>query len=255
MEFTVKKAYILTGLAVVVIVVAGAGFVRFSSTDSFCYLCHFHGSFTGPWEASAHYKAGVRCADCHIPHDPTGYLRAKWSGARDAVKVMNSAVDYDTIDIVSRVPDEECEKCHRAYRKVNLSAGEDMPFEMAIELESVYYGHLRHDEVIEICLRCHTKERSFVTANYMTCASCHAGLTHEYAVKYEFHFPSADRCSTCHNGRVHVPAEYAEGLEDGGTFFYNDCTAGGVITDGLPPRGENCHRCHPKLEPAMDAVQ
>ena len=253
MELIIKKAYVLIAIVVVIVCVAGAAFVQFSSTDTFCYLCHFHGSFTGPWEASAHFKEGVSCADCHIPHNIEGFIYAKWYGAGDAIEVMNSDIDYDTIDIASRVADEDCTKCHRAYRKVNMAAGADLPFELAIKVDSLYFDHARHSDVAEVCLRCHTRETSFSAVNYMTCGSCHYGLTHKYQAKYDVHVPSADRCSMCHTGRVHVPAEYADGLDDGGLFFYNDCTAAGLIRDGVPPKGENCEKCHPPVRPATDA--
>jgi nitrate/TMAO reductase-like tetraheme cytochrome c subunit len=255
MEFIIKKAYIIIAIVVVAVCVAGLGFIEFSSTDKFCYLCHFHESFTEPWEASAHYKKGTHCADCHIPHDATGFIHAKWNGSRDAIEVMNSDIDYDMIDIVARVPDAECIKCHRAYLKVNLSAGEDMPFEMAIKVDSLYFDHARHEEVTEVCLRCHTREKSYAAVNYMTCGSCHYGLTHTHQDKYDVHVPSADRCSVCHTGRVHVPAEYADGLDDGGLFFYNDCTAAKFIPDGVPSKGENCERCHPPVGPATEIGQ
>ena len=55
----IKKAHVIWAAVVVAAGAAGFGFLEFSSTNTFCYLCHFDARFQEPWRASAHFKEGV----------------------------------------------------------------------------------------------------------------------------------------------------------------------------------------------------
>lgn len=249
----IKKAYVIWTVVVVAAGAAGFGLLEFSSANTFCYLCHFDARFQEPWRASAHFKEGVHCKDCHFGPGVFGLVDAKWLGAKDAVIALTTAEDFNNLDIYTRAKEEKCKKCHNAFKQVNVVAGEDLEPALAAGVDALAYGHRRHDEIREICLRCHTEQVYFVSVNYMTCDSCHAGLVHKKQRKYERAVPPADSCSRCHTGRVHVWGAKAAGLDDGGLFFFNDCPANRrTIREGVLPPSANCDRCHPPLARAEE---
>lgn len=255
MALTVKigKKLIVVAAVVVAAGVGGFGLLEFSSSNPFCYLCHFDARFQEPWRASAHFKEGVRCKDCHFGPGVFGLVDAKWLGAKDAVIALTTAEDFNNLEIYARSKEEKCKKCHNAYKKVNVVAGEDLEPALAAGVDALSYGHQRHDEVREVCGRCHDEAVFFASRNYMTCDSCHAGLVHKSDQKYERAVPRADTCSRCHTGRVHVWGAKAVGLDDGGVFFFNDCPANErTIRDGVVGPSANCDRCHPPLARAEE---
>jgi hypothetical protein len=249
----IKKAHIVWAAVVVALGAAGFGFLEFSSTNTFCYLCHFDARFQEPWRASAHFKEGVNCKDCHFGPGVFGLVDAKWLGVKDAVIAVTTAEDFNNTEIYTQSMEEKCKKCHNAYKKVNVTAGADLEPALAAAVVSLAYGHQRHEDFREVCGRCHDSDVFFATMDYTTCDSCHAGLVHKTDVKYEGAVPRADICSRCHTGRVHVWGAKAAGLDDGGTFFFNDCPANEkTIRDGVLPPSANCDRCHPPLARAEE---
>ncbi len=255
MALTVKigKKLVVWAAVVVAAGVGGFGLLEFSSSNAFCYLCHFDARFQEPWRASAHFKEGVHCKACHFGPGVFGLVDAKWLGAKDAVIALTTAEDFNNLEIYARSKEEKCEKCHNAYKKVNVVAGEDLAPALAAGVDALSYGHQRHDEVREVCGRCHDEAVFFASLNYMTCDSCHAGLVHKSDQKYERAMPRADTCSRCHTGRVHVWGAKAVGLDDGGVFFFNDCPANErTIRDGVIGPSANCDRCHPPLSGAEE---
>jgi len=250
-EIRIKPPYILAALGVLAFGALGVAVLEASSTNRFCYLCHFDQRFQKPWRASAHFKEGVGCKDCHFGPGVLGLVDAKWLGAKDAAVALTTGEDFNNIEIYTRAQEEKCRGCHNAFRKVNVVAGEDLPKPMAGKVESLAYDHAAHDKAREVCARCHRPEVYFFGVNYMTCESCHGSLVHKADAKYERPVPRADRCSRCHTGRLHVWGAKARGLADGGTFFFNDCPANEKTIDGgvLPPAA-NCERCHPPLTAA-----
>jgi hypothetical protein len=250
MAFTVKikKGHIIIALGVVVFAAVGFAALEFSSTNMFCGSCHFDQRFQEPWRASAHFEEGVGCKDCHIGPGVFGLVDAKWLGVKDAVVATTTAEDFNNIEIYTRSKEEKCKKCHKAYKRVNVVAGEDLPEGLTGEVDTLAFDHHHHEAVREVCARCHTSETFFVSQDYMTCDSCHAGLVHEPHLKYDRAVPRSDTCSRCHTGRLHVWGDRAEGLADEGVFFYNDCPANETtIRDGVIPPSANCERCHPPL--------
>jgi nitrate/TMAO reductase-like tetraheme cytochrome c subunit len=253
MAFTlkIKRWHVVAVVAAGVLGAVGFGALEFSSSNAFCYLCHFDARFQEPWRASAHFAEGVRCKDCHFGPGVFGLVDAKWLGLKDAVIATTTAEDFNNLEIYTRAKEAKCEKCHHAFRRVNVVAGADLPPALTGKVDSLAYDHARHDEVREVCLRCHDRETSFAAVNYMTCDSCHAGLVHQKQVKYERAVPRADSCSRCHTGRLHVWGAKAEGLDDGGVFFFNDCPANErTIREGVLPAAAHCDRCHPPLATA-----
>ncbi len=251
-----KKVHLLAAGAAVALGAAGFGVLELSSSNEFCYLCHFDERFQKPWRASAHFKKDVRCKDCHFGPGVMGLADAKWLGAKDAVFALATAEDFNNNEIYTRAAEEKCRKCHNAYGRVNVLAGKDLPQGLALKVDSLAFDHARHDETRQYCERCHSAGVYFFAVNYMTCESCHAGLVHKTDAKYDRPVPRADRCSRCHNGRVHVWGEKAGGLKDGGVFFYNDCPANTEpITDGVTPPASNCARCHPAVGAAAAAAE
>jgi hypothetical protein len=247
----IRKVHVVVVLVVVALGAAGFGFLEFSSTNTFCYLCHFDRRFQEPWRASAHFEEGVTCKDCHFGPGVFGLVDAKWLGVKDAVIATTTVEDFNNVEIYTRAKEEKCKKCHNAYRRVNVVAGSDLPPALAGKVDAVAYDHARHEEVREVCGRCHNDEVFFFSVDYMTCDSCHMGLVHEMQAKYDRAMPRADSCSRCHTGRVHVWGAKAEGLNDGGVFFFNDCPANEkTISEGVVPPEPNCDRCHPPLAAA-----
>lgn len=247
-QIKIKKAHLVAAGALALAAVLAGALVEVSSANEFCYLCHFDERFQKTWRASAHFKEGVHCKDCHFGPGVLGLVDAKWLGMKDAVVALTTAEDFNNIEIYTRAKEEKCEKCHNAYRKHNVVAGEDLPAALAAAVPSLAFDHAAHERAREVCLRCHTRERFFVSVNYLTCESCHAGLVHRAVAKYDRPVPRADRCSRCHTGRPHVWGARAAGLTDRGVFFFNDCPANEqTIYDGIVPAAANCDRCHPPV--------
>jgi len=252
---TVRLTTLLILGGVVVAAAALVGVVEVSSTDGFCYLCHFDERFQKPWRASTHYKKDVHCKDCHFGPGVGGLVDAKWLGVKDAAFALGSAEDFNNAEIYTRAQEEKCRSCHKAFAKTNVVAGADLPPLLAARVDSLAYSHERHDACGAVCERCHTPAVFYAAASYMTCDGCHAGVAHKTDLKYDTPVPRADRCSRCHTGRVHVWGAKAEDLKDGGLFFYNDCPANvAALTDGVVGPSANCARCHPAVGAAAMAA-
>jgi hypothetical protein len=251
LDVKIRKVHLLIGAAALAAVAAAFGLLEFSSSNTFCYLCHFDARFQEPWRASAHFKEGVHCKDCHFGPGVFGLVDAKWLGAKDAAIALTTGEDFNNVEIYTHAREEKCRKCHNAYRKVNVVAGDDLPSPLGGAVESLAFDHRRHDEARAVCERCHRPEVFFFGVSYMTCEACHAGLVHKRDEKYDAPVPRADRCSRCHTGRVHVWGARAQDLDDAGLFFFNDCPARTkTIYDGVLPAQANCERCHPPLAAA-----
>jgi len=252
LKINITKGHAIWAAAVVALAAAGVGLLEFSSTNTFCYLCHFDARFQRPWRASAHYKEGVRCKDCHFGPGVFGLVDAKWLGAKDAAVALTSAEDFNNVEIFTRAKEEKCRKCHNAYKEVNVVAGDDLPARLAAAgVDTLAFDHRRHAEAAAVCTRCHRGDVYYFGVNYMTCEACHAGLVHKAGDEYGEPAHRADRCSRCHTGRVHVWGAKAADLDDGGVFFFNDCPANtATIYDGVLPAAANCDRCHPPLAAA-----
>ncbi len=251
---TVRLTTLVVLGGIVVAGVAAVGVVELSSTNEFCYLCHFDARFQEPWRASAHYKEGVHCKDCHFGPGVLGLADAKWLGARDAVLAFTTTDDFNNREIFTHAQEEKCKACHNAYKKANVVAGTDLPPALAAKVDSVAYSHERHEDMRDVCRRCHAPGLYYQVREYATCDSCHAGVVHKADPKYETPFPRADRCSMCHTGRVHVWGARAAGLKDGGVFFFNDCPANtAAVAGGVVGATANCARCHPAVGAAAFA--
>jgi len=247
-DIKVRTAPLLIVAGVLVAGLLATGVVELSSTNEFCYLCHYDERFQKPWRASTHYKNGVTCKDCHFGPGVGGLVDAKWLGAKDAVIALTTGEDFNNAEIYTRAKEDKCRACHHGSIKNNVAAGTDLPGNLALKVDSLAYSHQRHDEARAVCAKCHTPAVFYNAESYMTCDSCHAGIVHKTDAKYNTPVPRADRCSACHTGRVHVWGTKAEGLKDGGVFFYNDCPANTrAVAEGVVSGQPNCIKCHPAV--------
>jgi hypothetical protein len=82
----------LTGVNIVILLLAGYGSLHWMESPSFCgQVCHtpMHPQFTA-WQQAPH--ARVACAQCHIGEGAKGFVHAKLSGVRQLVHVMTNSI-------------------------------------------------------------------------------------------------------------------------------------------------------------------
>ncbi len=135
----------------------GDRIVRYTSTNEFCYACHFHPHAEESWRRSDHYdnRTGiyVQCAECHLP--PPGnlnYLLAKAKhGAVDVYgwifkdpESINWEAKRTVENAVKYTYDESCVRCHQ-----NL-----FPMQLTPDGQQAHLYYQQHEDDLS-CLNCH----------------------------------------------------------------------------------------------------
>ncbi len=149
---------IIVGMFLVVI--AGRGVNKVTSTDQYCMSCHVHTHADDSWKLSSHANNSsgvvVHCSECHLPPKDGNLLKYTWSKAKHGAKDIYSFYTKDSADFqwhLKRTPEaarafvynESCLKCHGNIFPASLSdkGGE---------------AHLRYAESKDAdkqCISCH----------------------------------------------------------------------------------------------------
>lgn len=144
-------------LACILIVLAGARLMNYTSTDAYCMSCHVHPHAEQSWRLSTHSDNAsgviVHCVECHLPPEGHGHLVAKLRhGAKDVYGVLfkdsagfNWEEKRQTEYAKKIVYQESCLKCHGNLFPTTLSPeGDDA---------HLYFLMSREEELS--CLNCH----------------------------------------------------------------------------------------------------
>jgi hypothetical protein len=167
-----KRFWIPVGI-LAVLVLLSLGMLQYSSSPSFCNLCHVMTPYIQAWKASSHRQ--VPCVDCHIPPEPKAALWAKF-------QTINSVVHYVTRRYGTRphaeIDDTACLRkgCH----ETRLLKGK-VPFKRGIVFDhTAHLEEWRRGKRLR-CTSCHSQ---IVVGNHMevtesTCFICHFKGTKE----------------------------------------------------------------------------
>ncbi|SNR73408.1 cytochrome c3 family protein [Desulfurobacterium atlanticum] len=148
-----KKAYLCFGGLVVglIISLAVAQGVKYSSTEQFCASCHEMKFAYDAWEENAHgplsSDAGAckaTCVDCHLPHDANvvTYLLVKTKAAvKDVVGHFTGPENFDWVGNLEErnryTYESSCKGCHKVLS------------------DNVMHEKYKKGEIKETCIDCH----------------------------------------------------------------------------------------------------
>jgi hypothetical protein len=111
----------LSGVNIVVILLAGYGTLHWMESPTFCgQVCHkpMEPQFAA-WQRSPH--AGVPCAACHVGDGARGFLRAKLSGVQQLAHVATNSYPIPIppgADMPPGAQAQTCSNCHKLERPV-----------------------------------------------------------------------------------------------------------------------------------------
>lgn len=171
-----KKRYLLLSVAVAGIIVGWltiggtAAVLHATSTDDFCISCHsMESKAYTEYLGSPHFtnQRGIRagCADCHIPNDPIGFLKAKIIASKDLYHHF----------ITKKISTPEKYEAHREA--------------MA---ETVWATMRKQNS--QTCLSCHSYDAMEIYDQ-----------TPETVSMHEYGREQGQACIDCHKGVAHLP--------------------------------------------------
>ena len=256
LEVYIPGAWLAGALAalVIVMVVAAVGFYAVYDAKS-CANCHIVKPEVETYKASAHYRAGVGCQECHTKPGVFSYFIRNLEGLGNIVLYVSGHYERP---LTAYVGADTCVRCHP---KAQLER--DQVF------GNIRINHTGLREAGYQCLTCHANishpgtrpEIARASQNRMSiCAKCHDGEQ------------LPDTCSTCHVGGApaveidvpiqgHVTAQECRGCHESRTFC-SECHEGlqmphpsswqrghgKVVLD----RGKSiCVSCHLKAKPTF----
>lgn len=162
-----KKILILASLVVLILVLLSGGLFFYSSSPSFCNLCHVMDPYYDAWKTSKH--AQVACVKCHIPPQPKDAMWAKF-------QTISSVVHYVTKRYGTKphaeIEDTAClrDGCHETrLLKGKVSFKRNIMFDHFPHLQE-----LRREKRLR-CTSCHSQivVGSYMKVTYSTCYLCH----------------------------------------------------------------------------------
>jgi nitrate/TMAO reductase-like tetraheme cytochrome c subunit len=222
------------------------GFVKFSTSPTFCGTCHIMKPFYNAWKTSKHNM--VSCVDCHYPPGFTEKLEGKIAAISQVVKYVTRT--YGTKPY-AEIEDASClrEGCHEK----RLLQGK-VVFKRGIIFDHVdHLTGLTRGKKLK-CTSCHSQ---IVVGNHIsvteeTCFLCHfknIDLNNPDSIP-----PELKKMSSCTN--CHAPPK-GDIKIDGQTFNHADFISKGVNclkchSEVVQGKGEvpqeRCYNCHNKPE-------
>jgi nitrate/TMAO reductase-like tetraheme cytochrome c subunit len=235
-----KKFWIPVGVLVLLLILS-IGLLEFSSTPTFCRMCHVMEPYFEAWRTSNHKD--VPCVDCHIPPEPKAAIWAKF-------QTINSVVQYITKRYGTRphaeIEDAACLRkgCHETrLLKAKVTFKRGIVFDHTVHLQEWRRGRKLR------CTSCHSQivVGKHIEVTTSTCFLCHFKGK---KVGRELH-PLAG-CPSCH------PAPKVEVEVDGVRFSHKEfvesikipcqkCHRDVIQGGGEAPR-DRCLNCHNKPE-------
>jgi cytochrome c nitrite reductase small subunit len=197
-----RNIWVIVGVAVVVVIIAGVAGWNYHEQPQFCAICHIMQPYLESWEsppllAYAHAEENVTCLECH---EPTIQQQME-----EGIKFVTN--DYEN-PLEEREFDQEwCLRCHEHGSYEELAQRTE---ELELNPHDSHYGEME----CSICHRVHE-------ASEEVCAYCHdpiatgpgwtipTQLTTEFL---EWWYPDMD-CAFCH-------VSYTESMQDATLLAY-----------------------------------
>lgn len=207
----------------------GSWGVTTSSNPHFCGTCHDMNTYFANWKSSAHARAGVGCADCHIEPGLRGYLRAKTKGTSELVITLTGTQGFKPVAMVGN---ESClaSNCHstgQIARRIQVASKYSFN-------HSVHLGDLGRGPKLR-CTSCHTDvaPETHFSVDTNTCFTCH------FQAASEPRPATSAGCVGCH------------GIPQGarGTSGFDHVSSGVAAAD------DTCMSCHAQLTRGSTAVE
>ncbi|GEM_PF-2047212 len=159
-----KIGFFVVGGVVIIGVLLVIG-IEGSSTNAFCLQCHPY--LAKEFYESPHGKAGVTCADCHIPKNIVGFTKVKLGGLRETWIYLTQPhpttykdwydhykVKWEKLAYKDNLTESACLQCH--------GAGKEYPY-MKVKFEGINIH-----EALKV------KEKG------LSCFDCHYNFVHGY---------------------------------------------------------------------------
>jgi len=149
-----RKNWVVVGMAVVIIAIAGVAMWNYHEQPQFCAMCHVMQPYLASWESSAflartHAEEDIACLDCH---EPTVQQQVE-------ELIKNVTKNYETPLRERKFPQEECLECHEHGSYTELA---QRTSDLERNPHDSHYGEME-------CHICHNVHR--VSEDY--CAPCH----------------------------------------------------------------------------------
>lgn len=156
----------------------------------------------------------------------------------------------------------ECLKCHFGIELITAKAFDrefpHLPHTVTARLRcTVCHGDLTDHGTLKLraddCNRCHERTEHPMDVAPEECLTCHSAAIGPVSEKVNFphekHIEAGLECALCHSGvaqkRHRDFAHSADALPKLGHEFCSTCHGGDVpATDGTPPEGADCTKCH-----------
>ena len=149
-----RNFWVIVGIAVVVIIIAGVALWNYHKQPQFCATCHIMQPYLESWEsppylAHAHAEENIACLDCHEP--------TIGQQVQEGIKFVTG--DYEIPLEERRFDKEWCLRCHEHGSYEELIQRTE---ELERNPHDSHYGEME-------CRICHKMHRASV--DY--CAQCH----------------------------------------------------------------------------------
>jgi nitrate/TMAO reductase-like tetraheme cytochrome c subunit len=162
---TTRKVVVSAVVVTAFLVLVGFALL-WTSTATFCSLCHTMKATVTAYEKSAH--AGVNCEQCHTKPGPFFFLTSKLEALQEPVKQFTGNYEEPILGVVQNA---SCRRCHT-----------DEQLFPTISRSGI---NVNHEHLIE--------------AGYQ-CVTCHSTVAHLDAVPEGARTePTMDQCLVCHN--------------------------------------------------------
>lgn len=163
-----RSTIVLSGVIIVVLGVALAGLLSYTSQPSFCSRCHAIAPFADSWHGSSHEKAGVTCIQCHFEPGAVGYVKGK---IYSVLKLGRWAVGQTEgrPEALNTITGGSCRRCHPSPT-------------------STFLPHAFHTEV-----------------GNLDCVECHSAVVHrpeQVGLDKPQAKPDPGFCNKCHTGDI-----------------------------------------------------
>ena len=150
-----KKRRIWISVAIVLVVLVGAGFAlwEYHEQPQFCVICHIMQPYLDSWESSSmpvaiHAAEGITCLECHEP---------------TIKQQINEVIVFVTGDYKiplreRKLPKEKCFECHDNYEvliPLTEEGFERNPHNSHWGEMECHICHNMHRDSVDYCAQCH----------------------------------------------------------------------------------------------------
>ncbi len=219
---------ILAG-ALVIILFISVGFIRYSSSPSFCRNCHNMENYYQSWQESRHNN--VNCTVCHFKPGIAGTIEGKFKAIGLVAMYLTGTYSPKPF---ARVEDASClqKGCH-----VKSELGKTKPFlgKSAFDHKPHFVEGLKSDLT---CTACHSplKSGKHISVNKTNCYLCHL---QEFNDKTFIRDRPDDKCVMCH---TELPEVIPLGKRN-------------IEHEKFSERKVNCYECHSHVVKGTGAVK